>query len=205
MKHLIIFLILSGFIFPCNIKGISKDTGSILGKVVNYNNDPVIGGTVRVLGTTKGAKTKVDGSFKVVSLEYGDYKIKVSYVGCKDTILEVSVKPELDKYHEIKLEESDVKIICCFSTCNIVKREILNTPKEVEKKDSILNISYRIFDNNINFSEKVDVVNLVDPRGFMIHSEMNVTTVPLYLLKNRPVIVQIIKGDYLNNFYIYIK
>jgi outer membrane receptor protein involved in Fe transport len=56
--------------------------GTIAGTVVDPATDfPVIGASVFVLGTTRGAATDVNGEFTIDGLSGGDYTVRVSYVG----------------------------------------------------------------------------------------------------------------------------
>ncbi len=58
--------------------------GALKGVVTDFNNRPLPGVTVRVLGTKKGAKSKANGSFIINNLTAGTYQLKASYVGKAD-------------------------------------------------------------------------------------------------------------------------
>ena len=56
--------------------------GSISGTVVDPATDfPIIGATVLVIGTTRGAATDVDGRYTIDGLSSGEYTVRLSYVG----------------------------------------------------------------------------------------------------------------------------
>lgn len=56
--------------------------GAISGTVVDPATEfPVIGASVLVIGTTRGAATDVDGRFTIDDLRPGDYTVRVSFVG----------------------------------------------------------------------------------------------------------------------------
>lgn len=61
-------------------------TGNIRGKVTDEDKNPLIGATIKVLGTQRGGKTKSDGTYFINNVTAGPYKIQVTYVG-KDTVI----------------------------------------------------------------------------------------------------------------------
>lgn len=52
------------------------------GVVTDANGEPIIGASVKVIGTSAGTVTDVDGKFSLPNLKKGD-KIEISYVGYK--------------------------------------------------------------------------------------------------------------------------
>ena len=66
-------------------------TGTIKGKIVDSNGDPVIGANVMVKGTTNGCITDIDGNF---SLKGAKGTLVISYIGYKTE--EVQVKGHKD-------------------------------------------------------------------------------------------------------------
>ncbi len=69
-----------------------QDFGVLKGKVMDENGKPVIGATVRVVGTKRGTYVKnKDGSFKIVKIPAGTYTVKVSSVGFHNTEEDVQI------------------------------------------------------------------------------------------------------------------
>ncbi|MFZ4590616.1 MAG: carboxypeptidase regulatory-like domain-containing protein [Ignavibacteria bacterium] len=68
---------------------------SIKGKVIDANNsEPLIGATIKIVGTSHGAIADLDGTYQIEGLIPGTYDVKVSYIGYDDkTIKNVQVKP----------------------------------------------------------------------------------------------------------------
>lgn len=60
-----------------NIKGTIKDKKS---------KEPLIGATIRILGSNKGAITDIDGNYKLVGILEGIYDVEIKYVGYKTEI-----------------------------------------------------------------------------------------------------------------------
>ncbi|MDZ4666593.1 MAG: SusC/RagA family TonB-linked outer membrane protein [bacterium] len=76
-----LFLIFSASTTAQSIKGLVKDVG----------NEPVIGATVMVEGTSYGAVTDPLGFFEIKKLKPGDYRLKFSSVGYSNVIKEVTL------------------------------------------------------------------------------------------------------------------
>lgn len=67
-------------------------SGSITGKILdNANNEPLIGATIVVKGTTKGGIADLDGKFVIRNVPSGSHSLQVSYVGFDNFGLEVTV------------------------------------------------------------------------------------------------------------------
>ncbi len=65
--------------------------GTISGRVLDAKGEAVIGATILVPGTTKGAATDVDGNFTVREVPAGTYKISISSVGMNTYTQDVTV------------------------------------------------------------------------------------------------------------------
>ncbi|MGC8858009.1 MAG: outer membrane beta-barrel protein [Ignavibacteria bacterium] len=69
---------------------------SIEGKVIDaQNSEPLVGATIKIINTSYGAITDLDGFFRIENLPGGTYQIKVSYIGYTDKVIEgVVVNPK---------------------------------------------------------------------------------------------------------------
>lgn len=65
--------------------------GEIKGQVVEMGGEPLVGASITLKGTTKGATTDVNGYFTIPRLEEGTYTIFVSFVGYEEVEKTVSV------------------------------------------------------------------------------------------------------------------
>ncbi len=90
-KNLLVFawsmllIVFSGFT-------VIAQTGSIKGTVLeDGTNEPLIGATVVVKGTTKGATTDIDGNFTLPGVDAGNQTIVISYVGYDNKEMSVNV------------------------------------------------------------------------------------------------------------------
>ena len=66
---------------------VSAEQFLIKGKVVDENNEPLIGATVYVKGTSRGTATDIDGNYSIV-VEKGE-TLKFTYVGYYSKEIEV--------------------------------------------------------------------------------------------------------------------
>ena len=84
MKREIITIIL---VFSFFILG-ELSAQSIKGKVVDAtNSEPLIGATIKIVGTSNGAIADLDGIYQIDGLLPGTYDIKISYIGYDDKII----------------------------------------------------------------------------------------------------------------------
>lgn len=82
MKHLQLLLIFS---FCCIIKiysvPLKGGNGAVIGKVVDMDNQPIVGANIVLKGTVRGAATNTEGEFILKNIPVGDYIIIVSSIG----------------------------------------------------------------------------------------------------------------------------
>ena len=53
-------------------------TGILAGKVTDKDGKPVPGATVKVMETTRGGITKLDGKYTIVNITAGSYDVRVT-------------------------------------------------------------------------------------------------------------------------------
>ena len=56
-----------------------QQNGVVKGQVVDHNGEPIIGATIKVIGTDRGTVTTLDGAFTLEGVNTG--KLNISYVG----------------------------------------------------------------------------------------------------------------------------
>ena len=60
----------------------AQETGAIAGRILESDGvTSVIGANVRVEGTTLGAATDIDGTYRIIGVPAGTYTVTVSYAG----------------------------------------------------------------------------------------------------------------------------
>jgi len=84
IKRLILFLFI-----PLTIA--YSQTGSIKGRVINNNAQPVIGANVIVAGTNYGDAANESGNFEIKVIPYGNYTLEISSIGYEKKIVNVNL------------------------------------------------------------------------------------------------------------------
>ncbi len=72
----------------------AQTTGSLSGRIYDASNVPLQRATVRLLGTTKGAITKNDGSFLITGIPAGHYRIQISATGYPSKVVVTRITPD---------------------------------------------------------------------------------------------------------------
>ena len=57
-----------------------QQTGAVSGSVVDKNGEPIIGASVKIVGTSNGSVTDLDGNFKIANAQRGA-TLEISYIG----------------------------------------------------------------------------------------------------------------------------
>ncbi|HRF41688.1 MAG TPA: carboxypeptidase-like regulatory domain-containing protein, partial [Saprospiraceae bacterium] len=72
---------------------LSAQNGIVRGNVFDKESgEPIIYGTVRLLNTSLGANTDVEGFFAIPNVPPGSYQLVATYVGYDSVVVDVSVK-----------------------------------------------------------------------------------------------------------------
>ncbi|SDB84308.1 TonB-dependent receptor [Williamwhitmania taraxaci] len=101
MKNLIFIFCLGLFSLATFAESGSLVGWQLKGSVVDESNNPLIGASVALVHTFKGAYTNQDGLFEISGLKAGKYSLRVSYMGYLDCVVELQVTG--DVFQEIKL------------------------------------------------------------------------------------------------------
>lgn len=113
--------------------------GKIHGKIVDKENgQPLPGATVRILGTTRGAVTDVNGEYYILNVEVGTYTLEASFVGYRSVqISNIIVNSNLTTEADFQLPKSAVQV----APVEIVARRPL-IQKSATNETRIINSSY---------------------------------------------------------------
>jgi hypothetical protein len=144
--------------------------GSIKGRVLDSEGMPAIGGTVRVLGTTRGAHIKANGEFNIIKIIPGTYEIVVTYTGKKDFKVSATISEnEITNLNDIVLTAERFilpKELICGGGSNemeigdIAEFENLNSKLLKIYPNPVVNSSVVEFVSQENMITKVIVTNL---------------------------------------------
>lgn len=98
---LIIFFTFIGFSINAQV------VGEIYGKVIDETGTPVLGASVILEGTTKGAQTDFEGNYRITNVEPDSYNLVVSYVGYEmQTAFNVVIRSKGTPAYNFTLKES---------------------------------------------------------------------------------------------------
>lgn len=86
--------------------GLQAQSGKITGKILDSETgEPLIGATVGIKGTTKGAVADIDGNYLMLNVEPGTYTLEARYIGYATlAVLEVIVRTDLTTEQDFKLD-----------------------------------------------------------------------------------------------------
>jgi len=109
MKKLSLFLFILLFVslFGAFAEGEDENTvnkGAVAGRIIDSENLPLPGAAVMIEELNKGAITDVNGFYRIIALDAGEYIVKVSYIGFKEAKETVSVVTGKTSELNFKLE-----------------------------------------------------------------------------------------------------
>ena len=127
MKKLVLVLMLA-----LGVQCAFAQSQTVKGTVVDQANEPVIGATVSVNGTQKGAVTDANGNFSIADVPAGA-KVTVSYLGMKTTTLPATAQMSVTLTDDSKMLDEVVAI-----GYGSAKVKDLTSPIAVVKGDQLL-------------------------------------------------------------------
>ncbi len=109
MRRLSVLFMIVAFMLPFTLDaGIH---GILKGKVVDSNGDGLIGATVQVMGTSRGAMvSNPDGSYTVVNIVAGEYDVKYSMVGYGEVTRRVNISADKTTTLNVTLSDEDIQM-----------------------------------------------------------------------------------------------
>ncbi len=139
--------------------------GKIRGTVVDSKtNEPLIGANVVIEGTSLGAATDVEGSYLILNVPVGTYKVKASYVGYRPVSI-ANIRVNLDLTSEVNFQLSTEEVQ--LGTVEIVAQRPLinkNSTNAVRftSSEEIANLPTRGLENLVGLSAGVVVTRNAD-------------------------------------------
>ena len=125
---------------PINRQGrLSNEAPKLKGRVTDVNNEPIIGASVMIDGTTDGTITDIDGYFSL-EIPKGATHLKVSYIGYTAQVVSIGNKTEVNivmKEDSQMLDEVVVvgygtqkKVTLTGAVASIKEAELISTKNE---------------------------------------------------------------------------
>ncbi|MCA0389314.1 MAG: TonB-dependent receptor [Bacteroidetes bacterium] len=195
-------------IFMVLISGLvnAQTAGKLAGRVTDENGQPLIGATVIVEGTNKGAVTDYDGYYTILNLRAGTYSVEFRYTGFQSKKVEaIAVSTDQTTKIDVKLQSTSfttetivvtaekplVEFNQTSSVVNVSKDEIELLP--VQDLGQIVNLQAGVVDGHFRGGRLGEVQYQVD--GVSINNPFN-NSATLLLDKSVLQEVQIISGTF---------
>jgi len=137
-KYVTIFaaLFIMGLMMPDEILA---QSGRIVGKVVEKGTgEPMIGATVGIQGTTRGAIVDLDGRYQLLNVAPGTYTLEARLIGFATAIVqEVIVRTDLTTTQDFELQEEIVEgeEIIIVAERPVIIRDLTSSEARVSKED----------------------------------------------------------------------
>ena len=142
-RILILSFFLSANLFAIDSQG---ETGSIVGKVLDNDNQPIVGASVVLKGTVRGVATNDKGEFTLKNVETGNYTVIVSSVGHSNQEKPANVLSNQTVILDFQLTDNDLSL----QTLHVIFN------KGVRGTDYMAEVS----DYTINATKKNEVIRL---------------------------------------------
>lgn len=129
MKSLLRYTHLVLFSFSLLFNAYAQQSGTVRGTIKDAKTkEDIIGATVLIQGSTKGAATDINGFFSFGKLNAGTYSLKISFVGYQAKVYE-NVKVEADQVTELNLTISEES--STLAEVKVVAQRLTNTEVSV--------------------------------------------------------------------------
>lgn len=141
-KTLLSILVLTAIFFSSPLLAQKESPATLTGKIIDgSDNTGLVGASVLLVGTYKGASTNIDGEFVVSGIKPGDYQIKIQYYGYETKIyngytfvagetktLTVTLNPQSESLNEVVIvgKESQINLEDARSEVSIKAEDIAN-------------------------------------------------------------------------------
>lgn len=113
--------------------------GQLRGSVTDaMTGDPLIGATVMLVGTYKGAATDFDGNYKIQDIKAGDYSVKISFVGYAEKVFNgVTIENgKIEKLNgQLTLRSQTLKAVTVVGEKNLVNLESASSEVKVSQEE----------------------------------------------------------------------
>jgi CRISPR/Cas system CMR-associated protein Cmr5 small subunit len=119
------FLLFLSFLLSFTL--VYAQNGSIIGMVVDDTKQPAIGATILLDGTTKGAKTNLDGIFTIKGLKDSTYTLNISYLSYAKKKVEQVVVLNGKADSVLVILEKEVKTLKDVKITTTMKKETMQS------------------------------------------------------------------------------
>ncbi|MBW7873177.1 MAG: TonB-dependent receptor [Ignavibacteriales bacterium] len=189
-----------------NIDVTAQTAGKLAGKVTDETGQPLIGATVLVEGTNKGAVTDIDGYYTVLNLRAGTYTVEFRYTGYQtkkvsEVVISTDQTTKIDAQLQSTAFTTETVVVTAdkplvefnqtSSVVNVSKDEIELLP--VQDLSQIVNLQAGVVEGHFRGGRLGEVQYQVD--GVSINNPFN-NAATLLLDKSVLQEVQVISGTF---------
>lgn len=130
--------LLTLLLFVLTTTAFSQESGKVTGKVINSKtNEPIVGLTVKVLGTSRGGSSDVSGIYNIPGLPVGKHTLEFSYVGYSTKqITDVEIKDKEVTTLDVLMDNSEGTMLDQVVVTGSFKKESINA-LYAQQKNSI--------------------------------------------------------------------
>lgn len=119
--------------------GSQAQFGSIAGVIQDKeSNETLIGATVMIVGSYKGASSDLDGKYSLDEVSPGDYSVKFSYIGYSDVVVNgVRVKKgEVTKVDaKLQLRSTTIQEVVVVGNASMINLEKASSGVTIDKEE----------------------------------------------------------------------
>ncbi|HBZ37061.1 MAG TPA: hypothetical protein DEO59_00840, partial [Balneola sp.] len=119
--------------------GVQAQSGKITGKLLDAETgEPLIGATVGIKGTTKGAVADIDGNYLMLNVAPGTYTLEARYIGYATlAVQEVIVRTDLTTEQDflLELEAFEGEEIVVVATRQPVLKDVTSSESRVSSEE----------------------------------------------------------------------
>ena len=135
----------------------SAQTGKIAGRVVDDGGEPLVGATVFVLGTERGAAADLDGYYAVIGVRPGTYSVRASLVGFGTQVFE-NVRVQINQTTELDVTLAEETVagdeVVVRAERPIVQRDLTSSARSVSAEE-LASLPVQSFSDVVNLQAGV--------------------------------------------------
>lgn len=168
-----IFIVLLALLFTANIA--FSQTGSITGKILDENGEPMYGATVQIEGTAVGTLSDFDGQYTLKNIKAGTYRVRYYMITYKPMIIQnVKVEPGKPARVDAKMEVEANGLAGVEIVAEAPKNTIAAENKAMKEADQVVNVVSKTTISRTNAATAADVakqipgVTVVDNRFVVV-------------------------------------
>lgn len=160
----------------CLASAASAQTGKVSGRVTDADlGEGVIGASVLVVGTDRGASTDIDGYYSVIGVRPGTYAVRVSAIGYGTVVTEnvrVQINRTTDLDAELASETTQTEEVIVRAERPIVQRDLTSSSASISSDEmdalpvqsfsDVVNLQAGVVEGHFRGGRTGEVAYLVD-------------------------------------------